>query len=102
MPHESLTAQPAARQVGRSPLVLVAITLGLLVAVLAFILVELPEQTDTDLSLEAERMNALTPAAGSPDQPPQGADSFISPDRRAPAPRLGPADSLEPLQPRFR
>lgn len=102
MPHDPPIEQPSARQIGSHHIILVALTLGLLMALISFVLDELPGLPDTDLSLEAEQMNALAPAAGSAEQPSEAADSFVNPDRLTPAPRLGPADTLEPLQPRFR
>jgi len=100
--HEANTVRPPARRGRARRIVLFAITFGVVVALLALALGKPRSIPDSDMSLEAEQMNTLSPAAGPAELPSGGTDSFVNPGRSVTPPQLGPADTLEPSQPRFR
>jgi len=102
MLHEANTVRPSVRTDRARRVVLFAITFGVVLALLALVLGQPFSAPDSDMSLEAEQMNTLSPAAGPAEVPSGGTDSFVNPGRSVPPPQLGPADTLEPLQRRFR
>ncbi len=104
MSRDTCAVRPTARAGRSRQMVFFALALGLLMVLFALVLGEPRVSTDDDLSLEAEQMNTLAPAAGpaEPPAPAGGTDSFVNPGRSVSPTHLGPADTLAPPQPRFR